>query len=90
MFEKRKLKKQIKMLTKQVENGDLQAMYDLAMIYLDGTIIKKDYEKAMSLLKFAADQGHIQSKTYLMSSKLVNSATIGAKALSDIIDIFKK
>ncbi len=89
MFEKSKLKKQIKVLTNQVEKGDLQAMYDLAMIYLDGTIIKKDYDKAMSLLKIAADKGHFQSKTYLMSNKLLNSATVGAKALSDILDIFK-
>ena len=35
------------------------------------------------------DKGHLQSKSYLMSNKLLNSATIGAKALSDILDIFK-
>ncbi|MDE6104815.1 MAG: SEL1-like repeat protein [Clostridia bacterium] len=90
MFEKRKLKKRIKQLNKEIENGNLQSMYDLAMIYLDGTIIKKDEKAAVSLLQTAADAGHIQSKTYLISKKLSDSAVIGAKAISDIQSLFKK
>lgn len=42
MFEKYKLKKRIKQLNSKIALGDLQAMYDLAMIYLDGSSIKKD------------------------------------------------
>ena len=34
------------MLQKLVEVNDTQAMYDLAMIYLDGSVILKDKEKA--------------------------------------------
>ena len=90
MFEKRKLKKRIKQLNKQVAIGDLQAMYDLAMIYLDGTIIKADNEKAYQLLQQAANAGHIQSKTYLISQKIRDGAIIGAKAISDIQSLFKK
>ena len=89
MFEKRKLNKRIKQLNQQVAAGDLQAMYDLAMIYLDGTVIKKDNDKAYSLLKQAADAGHIQSKTYLVSHKLSQAAVVGAQAISDIKAIFK-
>ena len=42
-----KLKKKIKLLEREVSMGDSQAMYELAMIYLDGTVIKKDEEKAI-------------------------------------------
>lgn len=90
MFEKHKLKKRIKLLNKQIAAGDLQAMYDLAMIYLDGTAIKKNSEKAYCLLQQAADAGHIQSKTYLISKKISDGALIGAKAISDIQSILKK
>ncbi len=90
MFEKHKLKKKIKQLNNQIEMGDLQAMYDLAMIYLDGTIINKNDKQAYSLLQQAADAGHIQSKTYLVSKKVSDSVVIGAKAISDIQSIFKK
>ncbi|MCM1297188.1 MAG: SEL1-like repeat protein [Muribaculaceae bacterium] len=90
MFEKRKLKKQIKILKKEVAAGNLQAMYDLAMIYLDGTILKKDEEAAYSLLRQAADEGHIPAKTYLVSKKLSDGAAIGAQAISDLQAIFKK
>ena len=59
MFEKYKLNKKIKFLKKEVAVGNLQAMYDLAMIYLDGTIIKKDEKQAIELLQTAANQGHM-------------------------------
>lgn len=57
------------------------------MIYLDGSIIKSDRNKAYALLRQAAEQGHIQSKTYLISDKLMSSAAVSAKAVGDIIDI---
>ena len=89
MFEKRKLKKRIKKLNQQVAAGDLQAMYDLAMIYLDGTVLKKNSDEAYRLLKQAADAGHIQSKTYLISHKISKVAAVGAQAIADIQSIFK-
>ena len=89
MFEKFKLKKRIKQLNKQVAAGDLQAMYDLAMIYLDGTVIKKESTKAYRLLHKAADAGHLQSKTYLISHKISEAAVVGAKAIADIQTLFK-
>lgn len=50
MFEKIKLKNRIIQLKKLIAIGDLQAMYDLAIIYLDGAIIKKDEKQAYALL----------------------------------------
>lgn len=90
MLEKYTLKKKIKQLKRQITSGDLQAMYDLAMIYLDGTILKKDEKQAYYLLQQSATAGHIQSKTYLISKKVSDSMVIGAKAFSDIQSIFKK
>lgn len=90
MFEKRKLKKKIKLLNKEVANGNTQAMYDLAMIYLDGTIIAKDEITAYKLLQTAADKGHLQAKTYLISQKISQTAIIGAKAISDIKSLINK
>lgn len=90
MFKKRKLKKKIKSLNKEIENGNIEAMYDLAMIYLDGTIIPKDEQKAIPLLQAAADKGHLQSKAYLVSQKISKGAVIGAKAISDLKNIIKK
>lgn len=89
MFEKYKLKKKIKQLNKQVATGDSQAMYDLAMIYLDGTVLKKDSDQAYRLLQQAADAGHIQSKTYLISQKISKAVVVGAKAITDIQSIFE-
>ena len=62
-------------------------MYDFAMIYLDGSIIKSDRNKGYALLRQAAEQGYIQSKTYLISDKLMSGAAVSAKAVGDIIDI---
>lgn len=90
MFEKCKLKKKIRLLNKDISNGDLQAMYDLAMIYLEGTVIKKDEQKAVQLLQTAANHGHLQSKTFLVSKKIGESVVIGAKAISDIQFIINK
>ncbi len=90
MFEKCKLKKKIKMLKKEISSGNLQSMYDLAMIYLDGSIIRKEEQKAIELLQSAANQGHLQSKTFLVSKKISSSFVIGAKAISEIQSIFNK
>lgn len=89
MFEKIKIKKEIKKLNILVANGNTQAMYDLAMIYLDGTIIKKDAKKAHSLLVQASNNGHLQAKTYLLSNKIIDGAITGAKAINDIVNILK-
>lgn len=90
MFEKYKINKKIKLLKKEVELGNVQAMYDLAMIYMCNDIIKRDEKHALQLLQLAADNGHLQSKTYLLSMKLSKGAVIGAKALTEITNIFTK
>ncbi len=90
MFEKYKLKKKMKMLQKQVEVNDTQAMYDLAMIYLDGSVILKDKEKAHALLQKAASLGHLLSKTYLISNKVKDSISIGSQAIDEILKVISK
>lgn len=89
MFEKYKLKRRIKQLNKQIKIGNTQAMYDLAMIYLDGTIIKKDEQQAYFLLQQASNNGHIQAKAFLVSKKISDSVAISARAFTDIQSIFK-
>ena len=90
MFEKLKLKRKINILKKQIASGNLQSMYDLAMIYLDGTIIKKNEAEAQKLLQKAAENGHLPSKTYLLSNKIVNCINTGSTAISNIIETLKK
>lgn len=84
MFEKFKLKRRIKSLEKSVADGDAQAMYDLAMIYLDGTIIKKNEVKANKLMNQSADRGNIQAKTYLLTNKVAKGASVVGKAIADL------
>ena len=84
MFEKFKLKRKIKSLEKSVAKGDDQAMYDLAMIYLDGTIIKKEEAKAIELLQQSANRGNIQAKTYLLTNKVTKGAKVVGKAIADL------
>ena len=51
MFEKLRLKRKIKLLNKRIDNENSDdARYELAMIYLDGTIIQKDEKQAVKLL----------------------------------------
>lgn len=90
MFEKSKLKKEIKRLEGEVESGNAQAMYDLAMIYLNNDLIERDEAKANELLNNAAARGHLQSKTYLITNKIAKTAAIGSNAVDKIIKIFNK
>lgn len=91
MFEKLKLKRKIKELEKQISiYDDNQARYDLAMIYLEGTIIKKDEKKAFQLLQTAANNGHIKAKAVLISNKALDIFNTGMDALNDISDILSK
>lgn len=90
MFEKVKLNKRIRLLKKQIDkNNDNDARYQLAMIYLDGSVIKRDGKQAISLLKTAAENGHIKSKAYLLSDKTINAINVGISAVDSIINIFK-
>ncbi len=90
MFEKLKLKRKINSLKKQIaQNNDNDARYQLAMIYLDGSVLKRDEKQAFALLKTAADNGHLKSKAYLLSDKTASAFNIGVGALDNIINTFK-
>lgn len=88
MFEKFKLKRKIAKLEKQIsQQNDDQARYDLAMIYLDGTVIKKDTVKADALLREAAANGHLKSKAALLSGKATDILNTGIDAVNNISEI---
>ena len=90
MFEKCKLKRQISRLKKEISvNNDDDARYELAMIYLDGSIIKKDERAALSLLETASRNGHAKSKAYLLSNKALKVFNTSIDALKSIIDVLK-
>lgn len=84
MFEKLKLKRRISYLKKQIKNNDDDARYELAMIYLDGSIIKKDEKQALALLKTASNNGHLKSKAYLISNKAFDVINLGINAIDSI------
>lgn len=91
MFERLKLKRKIKLLNKRIdiENSD-DARYELAMIYLDGTIIKKDEKQAIKLLQTASKNGHTKSKAYLVSNKALAVFNQGFDAINEIIKNIKE
>lgn len=91
MFERLKLKRKIKLLNKRIdiENSD-DARYELAMIYLDGTIIKKDEKQAIKLLQTASKNGHAKSKAYLISNKALAVFNQGFDAINEIIKNIKE
>ena len=84
MFDKLKLKKQIKQLKKEVAKENPQAMYDLAKIYLETTLIKVDKNEALELMKRSAKLGNLQAKSYLVTKKVEKGVDVVAKAISDI------
>lgn len=91
MFEKFKLKRKISKLEKQVTlNNDDDARYELAMIYLDGSILKKDEKRASEHLKTAAQNGHLKAKAFLLSNKAVSAFNRGVDAIEEIINIIKE
>ena len=57
--------KAFELYEKLADEGDLNAMVELADYYEQGIWVKKDTEKAMQLLKKAADAGSIAAKWQL-------------------------
>ncbi|GEM_PF-5720093 len=86
MFDKLKLKRKIARLKKQIEDNNDDARYELAMIYLDGTVLKKDEKQAKKLLETASINGHIKSKAFLTSKKALSAFNIGVDAVNKIVD----
>jgi len=54
--------KAFKFLKKSTNQGNLDAQYKLAGMYLYGTGVKRDSKKGMDLYEDAAEKGHIQSQ----------------------------
>lgn len=91
MFEKLRLKRKIKSLNKRIDNENSDdARYELAMIFLDGTIIKKDEKQAIKLLQTASKNGHAKSKAYLVSNKALTAFNQGIDAINTIIKTIKE
>lgn len=49
---------------KSAENGNLQALVNLATCYFEGSGVKKDLKKAASLYKFAADNNNVEAMIF--------------------------
>ena len=84
MFEKLKLKKKVKQLQKEANNGNTQAMYDLAIIYLENPLVKANKQEADMLMNNAAEQGHLAAKAYLTANKISKGVNIISKAVTEI------
>ncbi len=68
------------------------SMLELAKLYLEGTLVKQDRAKAISLLKRGAALGHTGSKTLLqktLSAKAAGSE-VSSKSKKDALRITKK
>lgn len=89
LIEKIKLNKQIKNLQKAVNNGDAKSMYDLAIIYRNNFTDKTHIQQANELMKQSANLGYLPAKTYIISGKIGDIATIGARAIDEIIKTVK-
>lgn len=57
-------------LQKRAEAGSATAQYDLAIRYLEGKGVEKDFQKAVVLLQKAAQQEHSQAKKKLAELSL--------------------
>ena len=55
----------IRWMTKAADKGNPKAMYQLGACYLYGTGVKKDVEKAVSLLERSSEMGEPESSYYL-------------------------
>lgn len=82
---KQKNKKYIRKLQQSAENGDNEAMYDLAMIYIDGQIVPKDLDLAKGYLEKSANNGHLPSQIYLKTKNVINSAKNIIKTFDDVL-----
>jgi uncharacterized protein len=59
---RRDYKKAYKLLLPLAEQGNPEAMNQLASMYFDGVGVKEDNKKAIQLLRLAAEQGHARSQ----------------------------
>ena len=91
MFEKCKLKRKISKLKKEIDlTNNNDARFELAMIYLDGSILKKDEKQAFDLLKTASKNGHLKAKAFLFSNKALEVFNRSMDALDDIKNIIQE
>jgi hypothetical protein len=57
----------LKWLQRAVEQGEANAQYELARMYVSGVGVSKDLAKACELYRLAAEQGHPDAQFYLSS-----------------------
>lgn len=59
------LSQNITMLEKRANNGDVDAQYDIAVMYLSGQEVERDIHKGIKWLKTASENGNIYAQTRL-------------------------
>ncbi len=64
-FEENDEEKGLYYLQKSAEQGNIDAMFDLGVLYLDGEVVKQDDKKAFDYFSYAAQKGDAGSQFYV-------------------------
>jgi len=64
-FEEKNNKKGLYYLEESAKQGNIDAMFDLGVLYLDGEIVKQDDKKAFNYFSYAAERGDAGSQFYV-------------------------
>jgi TPR repeat protein len=68
-IEYKEYKEAAEWFTKAAEQGNMDAQYELGVLYLNGDGITKDSDKAIKWFNKAGDQGHVKAKEWLEKEK---------------------
>lgn len=71
------MKNRLNKLIKETENGNIDAMYKLGKLYMNGYDCPKNLEKAFELLLEAAENGHAEAKRIVADSFIRDVLELG-------------
>ena len=97
-IENKELEEMVKLYEKGMEKGNIMAIYRLAVLYCNGTKVKKDYEKAKELYEKVVEMRNLSPSTNIVIESLISlgdlyhSFQIGAPKpdFNKVIDYYKK
>lgn len=59
-------KQEFEILLKKAQNGDANAMYQVALCYEDGIVVEHNLDEAIAWMNSSADLGNLQAVDWLM------------------------
>ncbi len=71
------MKNRLNKLAKEVEKGNIDAMYKLGKLYMNGYDCPKDFKKAFELLLKAAENGHVKASGMVADRFIRNILDLG-------------